>query len=539
MDKIKIPIDVKALYTEAEQSPIVMALLSVIDTLNKQLESQSEKMDLLLAEIRRLKKRSDKPKIRASKLPKKPDDPDDSDANGTSSTGKRPGSAKKSKNKKLNIDREEIIKAEDVPPGAVRRGYHNYVVQDLMIKPMVVKYRLERWELPNGDYLIAQLPKDIKGHHFGSILRSYVLHQHYHQCVTQPLLLAQLREWKIDISAGQLNRLITENKEDFHAEKSSLLAAGLLTSKYIQVDDTGARHDGKNGYCTFIGNELFSWFESTDSKSRINFLELLRHGYTDYQLTEESFEYMHRHRVAPWVIKKIAEEKEIFWNNKNDFQLYLEKQSITNPRYKRLVKEAALIGSIIKHGFLLDAVIISDDAGQFNVLQHALCWFHAERGVNALIPSNDMQVNALESARKEIWNLYQLLLAYKQNPTKAQAIRIENRFDKLCKTKTIYHALNLALKRLYKNKEELLFVLKRPDIPLHNNLSERDIREYVKRRKISGSTRSDEGGRCRDTFVSLKKTALKMKISFWDYLIDRISKNGNIPSLNELILTGA
>lgn len=79
-------------------------------------------------------------------------------------------------------------------------------------------------------------------------------------------------------------------------------------------------------------------------------------------------------------------------------------------------------------------------------------------------------------------------------------------------------------------------MLDRPDIPLHNNLSERDIREYVKRRKISGSTRSDEGRRCRDTFASLKKTALKMGVGFWDYLLDRISQKYDIPSLDHLVL---
>ncbi|MDA1088451.1 MAG: transposase, partial [Verrucomicrobia bacterium] len=83
--------------------------------------------------------------------------------------------------------------------------------------------------------------------------------------------------------------------------------------------------------------------------------------------------------------------------------------------------------------------------------------------------------------------------------------------------------------------EELLLVLDRPDIPLHNNLSERDIREYVKKRKISGSTRSDNGRQCRDTFTSLKKTCRKLGVSFWDYLNDRVSNAAEIPPLPDLI----
>ena len=95
--------------------------------------------------------------------------------------------------------------------------------------------------------------------------------------------------------------------------------------------------------------------------------------------------------------------------------------------------------------------------------------------------------------------------------------------------------MNQALKRLSRNKDELLLALKRPDIPLHNNLSEGDIREYVIKRKISGSTRSENGRRCRDTFASLKKTCRKLGISFWDYLGDRIEQHGTIPPLPDLI----
>ncbi len=101
--------------------------------------------------------------------------------------------------------------------------------------------------------------------------------------------------------------------------------------------------------------------------------------------------------------------------------------------------------------------------------------------------------------------------------------------------KTDYVTLNLALKRLHKNKRELLLVLDRPDIPLHNNLSESDIRKYAKRRKVSGDTRSDTGRKRRDTFISLKKTCCKLGISFWQYLQDRIEKINAIPTLLELI----
>lgn len=89
------------------------------------------------------------------------------------------------------------------------------------------------------------------------------------------------------------------------------------------------------------------------------------------------------------------------------------------------------------------------------------------------------------------------------------------------------------------NQHELFRVLERPEIPLHNNLSEQDIRDYVKKRKISGSTRSEAGRKCRDTFASLKKTCRKQGISFWNYLLDRTSNAKQIPSMADILQTAA
>lgn len=75
--------------------------------------------------------------------------------------------------------------------------------------------------------LVGQLPAEISGQHFGPQLRSFVLYQYYHAHVTQPLLLEQLREWKIDISAGQLSTLITQGHDGFYLEKDLLLRVGL------------------------------------------------------------------------------------------------------------------------------------------------------------------------------------------------------------------------------------------------------------------------------------------------------------------------
>ena len=182
-------------------------------------------------------------------------------------------------------------------------------------------------------------------------------------------------------------------------------------------------------------------------------------------------------------------------------------------------------------------MLISDDAAQFKVLglMIGLCWLHAERHVARLIPLNRQEQRAYDRTRDAIWNYYQRLKAYRQAPTPQKKARLERDFDLLFLQRTGYADLNEALRKIQAKKENLLLVLERPEIPLHNNLSENDIRQYVKKRKISAGTRSDVGRRCRDTFLSLKTTCRKLGVTFWRYLQDRIHGMNRVPSLGQLI----
>jgi hypothetical protein len=332
-----------------------------------------------------------------------------------------------------------------------------------------------------------------------------------------------------------LSRILIADKAGFHAEKDALLAAGLRCSTVVTVDDTGARHAGNNGYCTHIGNEFFAWFASTEHKSRINFLQLLRAGHTDYVLTDEALAYMAEQKLPQGPLARLRNDTGARFADPDAWEGYLRREDITTPRHLRIATEGALLGSILHHGLAQDLAIVSDDAGQFAVLIHGLCWVHAERTIHKLIPVSEKQRQAVASVRTRIWDLYRDLKQYQDHPTPARKTELEDRFDELFTTKTCYHTLNQALQRLHNNKAELLLVLERPDVPLHTNGSERDIREYVKWRKISGGTRSEDGRRCRDTFASLKKTCRKLGISFWTYLLDREGRTHRIPDLSTLL----
>jgi hypothetical protein len=503
-------------FSDSELNPKVLKLFEII-------QQQGEMIQQLRDEVAELKKQKKKPKIKPSRLNK--------GKTKKSGDSKRPGSTKREKTKDLEIHETQVVEPPSVPKGSVFKGYRDFVVQDIDIKSRNTLFKIARWQTPDGNYIEGELPLAVQGH-FGVQLKSYILYQ-YHQChVTQPLLLEQLLEFGIEISSGQLHQILTENHEELHKEKDDILTAGLELSAFIQVDDTGSRHKGKNGYCTAIGNDLFAWFSSTDSKSRINFLELLQGSHKAYEINKEALEYMRSHKLPKSILKILRVRR---FKDTNQFQSYLQMKEITNTRHVRVITEGALIGSLLTQGLNPDLVILSDDAGQFDVFLHALCWVHAERLVHKLVPFHDGQRADLDRVRSEIWDFYFKLKKYKLKPKKREKLKLEREFDQIFTQKTSFATLNKTLNGIYKNKGELLLVLDRPEIPLHNNSSESDIREYVKRRKVSGGTRSDTGQRSRDTFTSLKKTCRKLGVSFWDYLLDRVSRKNLIPSLGDCI----
>jgi hypothetical protein len=508
-----------------ERTPLVLFLLDII-------HQQHEQIARLEDEIARLKGLKPRPAIQPSTLetpPPKPSNP----------AQKRPGSQKRPKGAQLTIHREVIVPLPDPPADALFKGYEDYVVQELLLRAETTRYLRERWQLADGTTRLAPLPGDVMaGDHFGPVLQGFVLDQHHGQRVTQPLLLAQLHRLGIDISAGQLHNILTQDKDVFHQEKAEVLQAGLQTSAYIGVDDTGARHRGHNGSCLLIGNDLFAYFHSSDSKSRLNFLETLRQPETDYVVNEVALAYWADQELSTTLREALAAGPRSF-ADATAWQAHLASVGVTGTRLVRLATEGALLGSLIEHGVSPELVVLSDGAGQFDVLVHASCWLHAERPLARMIPFCEAHRVVIARVRHQIWELYQDLKAYRAKPEPSQKTALEARFDALCGQRTGYPSVDGVLKEMRIHKADLLRVLERPEVPLHNNVSESHIREYVTRRKVSGGTRSDAGRRCRDTFTSLKKTCVCLGVNFWDYVQDRLLGRGVVPRLAELIRSRA
>ncbi len=530
-----------------ERTPLVDALLRVIDQLeaaNAQLratvEQQQLRIDRLEDEVRRLKGLPDLPKRKPGPSPlNDPSGPPSASVEKKKSNtpdGKRPGSAKRSKTPELTIHETKPLPLDDLPDGAWFLGYQDFTVQDLRFEPYNTRYRRARYQLPDGTVVTAPLPLDVTSH-FGPTLRQYVLYQHFHNHVTQPLLHEELLEVGVDISAGQINRLLTEGHGAFFQEKDSLLPAAREVSAYLQTDDTSARHRGKSGHTLHIGNDLFASFFTTDTKSRVNFLKILITPHQGYLFNDDALFYLECFDLPKKLVARLRADTGCFYEDDTSWEAQLDAWEIGSAEHRRLLTEGALWANLLALDLYNDLVFVSDDAAQFKLLAflHALCWVHMERHVAQLIPLTDDQRAAHEAARDAIWDYYQQLKAYRESPTPAHRASLEAGFDHLFLKETRWPELNEVLRKIHGKKSELLLVLDHPEIPLHNNLSENDIRQYVKKRKISAGTRSDAGRRCRDTFLSLKTTCRKLGITFWRYLQDRIQGLHEIPPLADLI----
>lgn len=222
--------------------------------------------------------------------------------------------------------------------------------------------------------------------------------------------------------------------------------------------------------------------------------------------------------------------------SKQDWQSYLLSYKIVSVKAVQVISEAALLGGVMAQYLSAPLRIISDGAGQFNILQHGLCWVHAEGGLQKLEGNTNQQRRNISEMQDLLWKYYRQLQEYQHQPTSIKKAELEQEFDGIFGRFYDHHVLlNNVLNQMRNHKAELLQVLDFPLFPLHNNAAETDIREYVTRRKISDGTRGVAGRKARDIFVGLKKTCRKLGILFWQYLMSRLHGDQQVPYLSDVI----
>jgi Transposase IS66 family len=514
-------------------------LLHIIEELNREVQSLKAELQKKSNEICLLKGEQGKPKF---SVPKQNKD--------VSSEKERktliPRDERKSKEKlsKIKIDITEICKVDQsiLPEDAVFKGYETVVVQDIIIITKNTAYKKEIFYSPSQKKTyMAALPNGIDGE-FGNGVKSLIITLKHASNVSEPKIHEFLENVGICISPATISRILTKNIETFHNEKADIFKAGLESTIYQQIDDTGTKVNGQKQYVEIICNPFYTAYFTIPTKDRMSILDILQGGKARiYYFNEEAFALLESFGLSNKIISKLRDSALNKVLDENQMQqLMVEIFPDSNKgknRRKRIMEAGAIAAYHNRTDFPVVKALLTDGAPQFKKLteEQALCWIHDARNYKKLEPVVPLHRKELEDFQNHYWNYYRKLLQFRENPTQENAEKLSAEFDELVSTKTNYQGLNERIERTRDSKSELLLTLKYPEIPLHNNDAELGARTQVRKRDVSLHTMTDEGTKASDTFLTIVQTAKKLGVSAYDYIGDRVSKSFKMPSLAELI----
>lgn len=529
-------IDLKGIQEENARD-LIRRLMNLIEQQAGELREARGEIQRLRDEVNRLKGEQGKPKIKGN-TPNPPPSDHSSEEERHKSRPRHKGSKKAT----IIIDHEEVLKVERrlLPEDAEFKGYADVVVQDIVLKTDNVLFHKEKYYAAStGQSYLAKLPGGYEGQ-FGPGIQALTLSLYYGMQTSEPKIREFFENVGVVISEGEISNLLIKNRESFHTEKAEIYEAGLRSSPWQHTDDTLTRVDGQNQHCHVVCNPVYTIYTTLPSKQRLSVLDVLRQGRGRiFRLNEETMAHLEAIQLAPTTREILkagcgsGEMDEVSFLN----WLKTHLPNLGKHQHPAVLDAAAVAAYHLEKDVAIIQMLICDDAPQFNWLTRwkMLCWVHEGRHYKKLTPEFAHHRELLTDVVKRFWVFYDQLLTYGQKPTPGERQRLEAEFDILFSLQTGYADLDQCIAKTRAKKDNLLWVLQFPELPLHNNAAELAVRQRVRKRDISFGPRTQSGVRSWDTFMSLAATARKLGVSFYLYIQDRISGADQIPPLASLV----
>jgi hypothetical protein len=516
---------------------LVQQLLNVLEDVMADLRAAQAENQRLRDELNRLKGEQGAPAIKANTPQPPPKD--------HSSEQERRKPKTWSKDRKMDriaLDREQVAQVDPtyLPPDAVFKGYEDVVVQDVIFRTDNILFHKEKWYSPSQHQsYLAPLPQGYTGQ-FGPGIKSLALTLYFGGQMSEPKVAELLRSVGVQISDGHISNLLIKDQGAFHAEKDALYRAGLASSPWQHLDDTSTRVNGQNGYCHIVCNPLYTAYFTTEAKDRLTVLDVLtNHRPRRFLVNTEALTFLEACGLSTVRRQQLAQlPGDTLLDDVVIHALLDTHLPGLGPQQRKWILDATAVAAY--HAELESPVVrllVCDDAPQFTLVtdELALCWVHEGRHYKKLVPYVPHHRALLEDFVQRFWLYYDQLLAYRADPTPAEATRLTGEFETLFATVTGYEALDERIAKTRTKQGCLLMVLVHPEIPLHNNPAELGARARVRKRDVSFGPRTREGATAWDTFMTLAVTATKLGVSFYHYIHDRVSGAFQMPSLADLI----
>jgi len=449
-------INLQAVTSLTGAKEIITTLLNSMEGLLKIITKQTTEIESLKKEVARLKSQ-----------PKRPDfstkNQKEQKGKSMSVTGllKEKILWKKNRKKgKVPIDREvnmeEVEQCECGCNEFITLRTHTKVVQGLEIKRDNVAYKGRVKECKRcGKKYKSRMPKALQGRSFSLEFSTFLSFWKYCCRVTQPLLIRTVRGLGVIISSGQLNNLLIENGKKLKEADQHLRTVGIRKSKYLQSDASGTkRRDKRSG-------KIIKEYIQVISNKLFSIFTITKH---------------YNAKTLNRILTKAGREKKF----------------------------------------------VSDDGSpngeSLFVKIKQLCWVHEIRHYQKLFPFFNSHQDLQKRILKQWQTFYHLAKQYGTSPPEERGKRrkkIEKLFIKITSQTTGYDLLDNQLKLTKKKRARLLIFLDHPELPIHNNQCESDIRPFVIIRNISGATKSYQGDKSLARHLSIIHTAQKQGLDVY------------------------